>query len=97
MEFPAGPMGAAERRPDSDSQTGRKRVEMGEIGESRYYDKRELTRMLQVAELRIQALELALRQIAEQPSDDPAALQQLAQHGLQKASEVSSDAPVAAS
>ena len=32
---------------------------MNEIGESRYYDKRELTAMLQVSELRIQALELA--------------------------------------
>ena len=68
----------------------------GEIGGSRYYDKRQLTGMVQVAELRIQALELALRQIAEQPSDDPAALQQLAAHGLQKASEVSSSAPVTA-
>jgi hypothetical protein len=67
---------------------------MNEIGESRYYDKRELTQMLQVAELRIQALELALRQIAEQPSDDPATLQQLAKQGLQKASEAASSAPV---
>ena len=70
---------------------------MGEIGESRYYDKRELTKMLQVAELRIQALELALQQIAQQPSDDPATLQQLAKQGLQKASEVSSSAPVTTS
>jgi len=67
---------------------------MGEIGESRYYDKRELTEMLHVAEMRNQVLEMALRQIAEQPSDDPEALQQLAIQGLQKAAEAKSSTPV---
>jgi hypothetical protein len=67
---------------------------MGEIGESRYYDKRELTEMLHVAEMRNQVLEMALRQIAEQPSDNPEALQQLAIQGLQKADEAKSSTPV---
>jgi len=67
---------------------------MGEIGESRYYDKRELTEMLHVAEMRNQVLEMALRQIAEQPSDNPEALQQLAIQGLQKAAEAKSSTPV---
>jgi len=67
---------------------------MGEIGESRYYDKRELTQMLHLSEMRNQVLEMTLRQIAEQPSDDPEALQQLAIQGLQKAAEAKSSTPV---
>ena len=68
---------------------------MGEISESRYYDKRELTQMLHRAEMRIQVLEMALRGIAEQPSDDPQALQQLARQGLKKAAEAESTSALA--
>jgi hypothetical protein len=70
---------------------------MGEIGESRYYDKRELTQMLHEAEIRTQVLEMALRQIAEHPSENPEALQQLARQGLQKAAEIRSSTPVTSS
>jgi hypothetical protein len=70
---------------------------MGEISESRYYDKRELTQMLHDAEMRNQVLEMTLRQIAEQPSDNAEALQQLARQGLQKAGEITSSAPVTSS
>jgi hypothetical protein len=47
----------------------------------------DLTQKLHAADLRTQILETALRQIAEQPSDDPAALQQIAIIALQKADE----------
>jgi hypothetical protein len=70
---------------------------MGEIGESRYYDKRELTQMLHDAEMRFQVAEMTLRQIAEQPSDNPEALQQLARQGLRKAAETKSSSPITSS
>jgi hypothetical protein len=70
---------------------------MGEISESRYYDKRELTQMLHDAEMRTQVLEMTLQQIAGQPSDNAEALQQLAKQGLQKAREISSATPVTSS
>ena len=68
---------------------------MGEISESRYYDKRELTQMLHRAEMRIQVLEMALRGIAKQPSDNPQALQQLARQGLKKAAGAESTSALA--
>jgi len=68
---------------------------MGEISESRYYDKKELTQILHRAEMRIQVLEMTLRGIAEQPSDDPQALQQLARQGLKKAAETESASALA--
>jgi hypothetical protein len=70
---------------------------MGEIGESRYYDKRELTQMMHQAEMRTQVLEMALTQILEHPSENPEALQQLARQGLQKAARIKSSTPVASS
>jgi hypothetical protein len=70
---------------------------MGEIGESRYYDKRELTQKLHEAEMRTQVLEMALTQIAEHPSEKPKALQQLAKQGLQKAAKIKSSTPVTSS
>jgi hypothetical protein len=68
---------------------------MEAVGKSRFYDKRQLTEALQVADMQIQVLEMTLRQIAEQPSDDAQALQKLAQQALQKAAEVSSTSPAA--
>ncbi len=47
----------------------------------------ELALMLHDAQRRTQVLETALRQIAEQPSDDPGALQQFAATALEMASE----------
>jgi hypothetical protein len=66
---------------------------MEAVGKSRFYDKRQLTEALQVAEMQVQVLEMTMRQIAEQPSDNPKALQKLAQQALQKAAEVSSSTP----
>jgi hypothetical protein len=68
---------------------------MEAVGKSRFYDKRQLTEALQVAEMQVQVLEMTMRQIAEQPSDDPKALRKLAQQSLQKAAEVSSSTPAA--
>jgi hypothetical protein len=45
--------------------------------------------------MRIQVLEMTLRGIAEQPSDDPQALQQLARQGLKKAAETESASALA--
>jgi len=66
---------------------------MEAVGKSRFYDKRQLTEELQVVEMQVHVLEMALRQIAEKPSDDAQALQKLAQQALQKAAEVSSTTP----
>jgi hypothetical protein len=49
------------------------------------------------AEMRTQVLEMALTQIAEHPSENPEALQQLARQGLQKAAKVRSSTPVTSS
>ena len=65
-------------------------------GSRRFHDKNQLTQMLHASEMRVQALEMALRQIASQPSDDPAALQQLAKQGLQQAAEAESTTAVPA-
>lgn len=70
---------------------------MGEIGESRYYDKRELTQKLHDADVQKQVLELALRQIAKQPGDDADALRELAKNGLQQAAKAESSTPVTSS
>ena len=70
---------------------------MGDIGESRYYDKRELTQKLHDADVRIQVMELALRQIAEHPPEDWKALQQLAKSALVQAAEARSSTPVTSS
>lgn len=70
---------------------------MGDIGESRYYDKRELTQKLHDADVRTQVLLLALRQIAEHPGDDADALRQLAKNGLQQAAKAESSTPVTSS
>ena len=70
---------------------------MAEVGGSRrFHDKKQLTQMLHASEMRVQVLEMALRQIASQPSDDPAALQQLAKQGLQKAAEAETTTAVPA-
>ena len=58
---------------------------MREVAGKRRYDKKELQSMVQDAEVRLHVLETALRQIAEQPTDDPAALQQIASTALEKA------------
>jgi hypothetical protein len=58
---------------------------MTEIGGTKFYKKAELGQMLQNAEVRMQVLETALQQIAENPSDDPAALKQIAATALEKA------------
>jgi hypothetical protein len=46
--------------------------------------------MLRDADVRLHVLETALRQIAEKPSDDAEALQQIASIALQKAGEARS-------
>ena len=46
--------------------------------------------MLHNADVRTQVLETALRQIAENPSDDPEALKQIAATALEKAGEARS-------
>jgi hypothetical protein len=58
---------------------------------------RELTQKMHEAEMRTQVLEMALTQIAEHPSENPEALQQLATQGLQKAAKVRSSTPVTSS
>jgi hypothetical protein len=50
----------------------------------------ELAQMLHDAQIRTQVLETALRQIAEQPSDDPGTLQQFAATALEMAGEARS-------
>jgi hypothetical protein len=60
---------------------------MTEIGGTRFYKKAELVEMLHDADVRMQVLETALQQIAEQPSDDPKTLQQVARTALEKARE----------
>ena len=54
------------------------------------YTKAELVQKLHAADLRMQVLETALRQIADKPSDDPKALQELAGTALQQADESTS-------
>jgi hypothetical protein len=68
---------------------------MGEISESRYYDKKEVTQELHRVEMRNQVLEMTLRGIAEQPTDDAKALQHLALQGLKKAGEAKSSSALA--
>ena len=63
---------------------------MTKVGGTKLYGKTELGQMLHNAELRMQLLETALRQIAEQPSDDSAALKQIAVTALEKAGEARS-------
>jgi hypothetical protein len=57
---------------------------MTEVGGTRFYKKAELVQMLHDADVRMQVLETALRQIAEQPSDDPETLQQIASTALRR-------------
>jgi hypothetical protein len=54
------------------------------------YKKSELAEMLHDADVRMQVLETALQQIAEEPSDDPATLHQIASTALEKAGEARS-------
>ena len=49
-----------------------------------------LRKTLQNAEVRMHVLETALQQVAENPSDDPAALKQIAATALEKAGEARS-------
>jgi hypothetical protein len=63
---------------------------MTEVAGQKVYTKRELGQMLHDAEVRMQVLDTALRQIAQQPSDDPATLQQIAATALEKAGEARS-------
>jgi hypothetical protein len=63
---------------------------MTQVGKTKRYRKSELGQMLQNAEVRMQVLETGLRQIAEEPSDDPATLQQLAATTLKQAGEARS-------
>jgi hypothetical protein len=49
-----------------------------------------LVQMRHDADVRLQVLETALRQIAEQPSDDPETLQQIAATALEQAGEARS-------
>jgi hypothetical protein len=68
---------------------------MGEISESRYYDKKEVTQELHRAEMRIQVLEMTLQGIAEQQTDDAQALQRFALQGLKKAGQAKSGSALA--
>ncbi|HSI81403.1 MAG TPA: hypothetical protein VK919_12225 [Solirubrobacterales bacterium] len=63
---------------------------MTKKGETKRYTKAELVQMLHAADLRMQVLETALRQIADQASDDPKTLQRIAGTALQKADEARS-------
>jgi hypothetical protein len=63
---------------------------MTEVGGTKVYNKGELMQMLRDADVRLHVLETALRQIAEKPSDDAEALQQIASIALQKAGEARS-------
>ena len=60
---------------------------MTEVGGTRLYKKSDLVQMLQNADVRVQVLETALQQVAENPSDDPAAFKQIAATALEKAGE----------
>jgi hypothetical protein len=63
---------------------------MTKVAGTKFHSKNELGQMLHDAQVRMQVLETALRQIAEQPSDDPATLQQIAAVALEKAGEARS-------
>jgi|Tabmets5t2r1_1033131.scaffolds.fasta_scaffold14101_2 hypothetical protein len=67
------------RRIAKRSERPRERWEMTEIGGT------TLRKTLQNAEVRMHVLETALHQVAENPSDDPAALKKIAATALEKA------------
>jgi hypothetical protein len=60
---------------------------MARATKKRFVGKRDMAYKLHEAELRISVLETALRQIAEKPTDDPEALEQIATTALEKADE----------